>query len=491
MKNWLSGKSMRWRMLIGVGLVALSLITVACGTTTSVTTSPATSTTTTITTSGVTTSATVNPSTTATTTATGSTTTTTTTPKPANPELILSSTTSTRDSGLMDVLVPLFEQETGYDLKPIYNGSGAAMALGAAGNADVLLVHSPAAEVTFMAQGNGGERLLVMHNDFIIVGPTSDPAGIKGMTSAVAALAKIAAAKVNFYSRGDNSGTDVAEKTLFKQAGVKVADGSASNPSWYIEGGAGTGMATLLSIASDKGGYTITDRSTYLATMSTLSLSIMVQGDPGLLNVYHVITVNFQKFPQVNAAGAKAFADFMVSPDTQAVIAQYGITQYGQALFFADAGKPETALTVIKGSVTNTYTMAQLQALPSTTGWGSTFSAGTTTPSVQYVGVSLSSLIQAAGGMTPSQSVKFTCANGNVVTYTYAQVYQGAFNVWTGGNPDKSINQPLPVVVYSVGGSILDGVNGPLEIGIMTAQIQSSDPAVWVKTVNKIEIIGQ
>jgi tungstate transport system substrate-binding protein len=489
MKNRLSGKPMRWRMLMGVGLVALSLITVACGTTTSVTTSPATGTTTTTTMSVATTSAAVNTTTTGTNTST--TTTTTATPKPANPELILSSTTSTRDSGLMDVLVPLFEKETGYDLKPIYNGSGAAMALGAAGNADVLLVHSPAAEVTFMAQGNGGERLLVMHNDFIIVGPPSDPAGIKGMTSAVAALAKIAAAKVNFYSRGDNSGTDVAEKTLFKQAGVKVADGSASNPSWYIEGGAGTGMATLLSIASDKGGYTITDRSTYLATQSTLSLGIMVQGDPGLLNVYHVITVNPQKFPQVNAAGAKAFADFMVSPDTQAVIAQYGITQYGQALFFADAGKPETALTVVKGSVTNTYTMAQLQALPSTTGWGSTFSAGTTTPAVQYVGVTLSSLIQAAGGMTPSQSVKFTCANGSVATYTYAQVYQGAFNVWTGGSPDKSINQPLPVVVYSVGGSILDGVNGPLEVVIMTAQIQSSDPAMWVKTVNKIEIIGQ
>ena len=486
MKTWLSGKPMRLRMLMGVGLVALSLITVACGTATSVTTTPVTTTAAVI--SGVTTSAAAS---TTTGTNTSTTTTTTTPPKPANPELILSSTTSTRDSGLMDVLVPLFEKETGYDLKPIYNGSGAAMALGAAGNADVLLVHSPAAEVTFMAQGNGGERLLVMHNDFIIVGPPSDPAGIKGMTSAVAALAKIAAAKVNFYSRGDNSGTDVAEKTLFKQAGVKVADGSASNPSWYIEGGAGTGMATLLSIASEKDGYTITDRSTYLATQSTLSLSIMVQGDPGLLNVYHVITVNSQKFPKVNAAGAKAFADFMVSPDTQAVIAQYGIAQYGQALFFADAGKPETALTVIKGSVTNTYTMAQLQALPSTTGWGSTFSAGTTTPSVQYVGVSLSSLIQAAGGMTPSQSVKFTCANGNVVTYTYAQVYQGAFNVWTGGNPDKSINQPLPVVVFSVGGSILDGVNGPLEIGIMTAQIQSSDPAVWVKTVNKIEIIGQ
>ena len=486
MKTWLSGKPMRLRMLMGVGLVALSLITVACGTATSVTTTPVTTTAAVI--SGVTTSAAAS---TTTGTNTSTTTTTTTPPKPANPELILYSTTSTRDSGLMDVLVPLFEKETGYDLKPIYNGSGAAMALGAAGNADVLLVHSPAAEVTFMAQGNGGERLLVMHNDFIIVGPPSDPAGIKGMTSAVAALAKIAAAKVNFYSRGDNSGTDVAEKTLFKQAGVKVADGSASNPSWYIEGGAGTGMATLLSIASEKDGYTITDRSTYLATQSTLSLSIMVQGDPGLLNVYHVITVNSQKFPKVNAAGAKAFADFMVSPDTQAVIAQYGIAQYGQALFFADAGKPETALTVVKGSVTNTYTMAQLQALPSTTGWGSTFSVGTTTPSVQYVGVTLSSLIQAVGGMTPTQSVKFTCANGNVVTYTYAQVYQGAFNVWTGGNPDKSINQPLPIVVYSVGGSILDGVNGPLEIGIMTAQIQASDPAVWVKTVNKIEIIGQ
>ncbi|HJX36433.1 MAG TPA: substrate-binding domain-containing protein, partial [Dehalococcoidales bacterium] len=229
MKTWLSGKPMRLRMLMGVGLVALSLITVACGTTTSVTTTPVTTTAAVI--SGVTTSAAAS---TTTGTNTSTTTTTTTPPKPANPELILSSTTSTRDSGLMDVLVPLFEKETGYDLKPIYNGSGAAMALGAAGNADVLLVHSPAAEVTFMAQGNGGERLLVMHNDFIIVGPPSDPAGIKGMTSAVAALAKIAAAKVNFYSRGDNSGTDVAEKTLFKQAGVKVADGSASNPSWYI-----------------------------------------------------------------------------------------------------------------------------------------------------------------------------------------------------------------------------------------------------------------
>jgi tungstate transport system substrate-binding protein len=491
MKHFLSSKILRWRPLLGVGLIALSLITVACSSTTSVTTTPGTTTATT-TVSSMTTSTLANTITTATTaTTTPTTSTTTTPPKPANPELILSSTTSTHDSGLMDVLVPLFEKETGYDLKPIYNGSGAAMALGAQGNADVLLVHSPAAEVTFMAQGNGGERLLVMHNDFIIVGPPSDPAGIKGMTSAVAALAKIAAAKATFYSRGDNSGTDVAEKTLFKQAGVKVADGSSSNPSWYIEGGAGTGMGALLSIASEKNGYCITDRSTYLATQSTLSLSIMVQGDPGLLNVYHVITVNPQKFPQVNAAGAKAFADFMVSPDTQAVIAQYGISQYGQPLFFADAGKPEIALTVIKGSTTNTYTMTQLQSLPSTTGWGSTYSSGTTTPSVQYVGVSLSSLIQAVGGMTATQSLKFTCANGTVATYTYAQVYQGAFNVWTGGSPDKSINQPLPIVAYSIGGNILDGVSGPLEIAIMTAQIQASDPTAWVKTVNKIEIIGQ
>jgi tungstate transport system substrate-binding protein len=268
----------------------------------------------------------------------------TTVAKPANPEIILASTTSTRDSGLMDVLIPIFQQKTGYVLKPVYVGSGAAIALGQAGNADVLLVHSPAAEVTFMNGGYGSGRKLVMHNDYIIGGPASDPARISGMTVATDALKKIADAKVNFYSRGDNSGTDVLEKSLWKKIGINVADNSTTNPSWYIQGGAGAGMLDLLRIASEKNGYTIADRSTYLANKAVLALSIFVQGDPSLLNIYHVIQVSADKFSKVNAAGAKAFADFMVDKDTQATIAKYGLSKYGESLFFPDAGKTEAEL---------------------------------------------------------------------------------------------------------------------------------------------------
>lgn len=279
-----------------------------------------------------------------TTSAVTSTTTTTTLPKPANPELILSSTTSTRDSGLMDVLLPVFQQQTGYVVKPIYNGSGAAMTLGQQGNADVLLVHSPAAEVTFMQGGYGINRRLIMHNDFIIMGPPSDPAGISGMTSAVDAFKKLAASGATFYSRGDNSGTDAMDKSIFAKAGITVKDGASTNPAWYIEGGAGTGMLDLLRIASEKGAYILTDRATYVANKSVLTLNIMVQADPLLLNIYHVIQVNPAKFPNVNAAGAQAFSDFMVAPATQKLIAQYGISQYGQELFFPDAGKTEAQL---------------------------------------------------------------------------------------------------------------------------------------------------
>ena len=268
----------------------------------------------------------------------------TTPPKPANPEIIMASTTSTRDSGLMDVLIPIFQQQTGYTVKPVYVGSGAAIKMGQEGNADVLLVHSPASEVKFMAGEYGINRKLVMHNDFIIVGPPADPAGIKNMTVAVDALKKISDAQINFYSRGDNSGTDALEKSLWKKVGISVADNSTANPKWYIEGGTGTGMLDLLRIASEKNGYTITDRATYLANQKILSLDILVQGDPGLLNIYHVIQVNPAKFTNVNADGAKAFSDFMVSSATQAIIKTYGVDKYGQALFFPDAGKTEAEL---------------------------------------------------------------------------------------------------------------------------------------------------
>ena len=260
---------------------------------------------------------------------------------PANPQLLLSSTTSVRDSGLMDVLLPLFQQKTGYQVKPIYNGSGAAIALGAQGEADVMLVHSPVDEIPFMQAGNGTERIFFMHNDFVIVGPPSDPAKVKGSATAADALKKISDAKAAFYSRGDKSGTDTLEKGLWKAIGITVADGAAINPSWYIEGGAGTGMGALLNVASEKNGYTITDRATYLANKSILKLDVLTEGDPKLLNYYHVITVNAQKFPKVNAAGAKAFADFVISPEAQTAIAKYGVDKYGGQLFFPDAGKPD------------------------------------------------------------------------------------------------------------------------------------------------------
>jgi tungstate transport system substrate-binding protein len=274
---------------------------------------------------------------TATTTATATQTTTTTTTiaaKPANPDMILATTTSTQDSGLLDVLVPAFEKQSGYKVKTVAVGSGAAMTLGEKGEADVLLVHSPAAEVKFMEAKNGIARALVMHNDFIIVGPTADPTGLKGQTSAVEALKKIAAAGSLFISRGDKSGTDALEKKLWTTTGVNQV-----GQSWYQE--SGQGMGATLTIASEKSAYTITDRATYLANQSKLALGILVQGDPALLNVYHVILVDPAKSKLINAAGAKAFYDFMIAPATQTIIAGFGKDKYGQALFFPDAGKTD------------------------------------------------------------------------------------------------------------------------------------------------------
>ncbi len=325
--------------------VALATLLVACGGGT--TTAPATSTT--PPTSAPPTSTTAPP-TSAPPTSTAPTTAPATTPPtttssgaPANPNLIMASTTSVRDSGLMDALLPVFEQKTGYKIKPVYVGSGAALALGQQGNADVLVVHSPAAEVAFVASGYGVNRKLIAGgNNFIIVGRPVDPANISGMTSGTSALTKIATIQANFYSRGDNSGTDVLEKSLWKKIGINVADNSTTNPQWYIQ--TGGGMLDLLRVCDQKGGYAITDSATYLANQSTLSLKIMVQGDPAMLNFYHVIQVNPDKFPKVNAAGAKAFSDFLVSPEGQKLIGDYGKDKFGQALFTPLAGQSEAAL---------------------------------------------------------------------------------------------------------------------------------------------------
>ncbi len=253
--------------------------------------------------------------------------------KPANPELILATTTSTQDSGLLDVLIPAFEKKTGYRVKPIAVGTGQAMTMGQRGEADVLLVHAPDSEKKYMADGYGVNRQLVMHNDFVIVGPPDDAAKVKGAKTADA-LKKIADAKAIFVSRGDNSGTDQLEKKLWKEMNV-----DPKGQSWYQE--VGQGMGATLGVTAEKKGYTISDRATYLAQKSKLGLDILVEGDAALLNVYHVMQVNPGKFPKVNAEGAKAFADFMVAKDTQDTIGKFGVEKYGQPLFFADAGKPD------------------------------------------------------------------------------------------------------------------------------------------------------
>lgn len=244
---------------------------------------------------------------------------------PAGKGVILATTTSTADTGLLDALAPIFLKETGYALKPIAVGSGAALELGKKGEADVLLVHSPAAEEAYMAEGLGAERKIVMYNDFIIVGPADDPAKIAGASSALEAMQRIADSQSTFVSRGDESGTNALELRLWKSAGI------TPQGSWYVE--SGTGMGDTLNIASERGGYTISDRGTYLALRDRLGLDILLEGDPALLNVYHVILVNPKNGARVDTAAGKAFFDFMLEPSTQQFIGTFGVDEFGQPLF--------------------------------------------------------------------------------------------------------------------------------------------------------------
>jgi len=250
--------------------------------------------------------------------------------------VILATTTSTQDSGLLDLLVPQFEKESGFQVKTIAVGSGQSMKMGEKGEADVLLVHSPEAEKKFMADGFGVTRRLVMHNDFVIVGPAADPAKVKGAT-ATDAMKRIAQAGALFMSRGDNSGTHAKEKGLWKVASVSV-DGQK----WYQQ--TGLGMGQTLNIAAEKKGYTLTDRATYLALKKNLGLVILTEGDSKLLNIYHVIELNGTKWPRINTQGGKAFADFMVAKKTQETIGRFGVDKFGAPLFFPDAGKKPESL---------------------------------------------------------------------------------------------------------------------------------------------------
>ena len=240
-------------------------------------------------------------------------------------DVILATTTSTADTGFLDALAPLFLEATGLTLKPIAVGSGAALELGQRGEVDVLLVHSPAAEEAFMADGYGTERRTVMYNDFVIVGPANDPAGLAEASDANDAMTRIAQSQSTFVSRGDDSGTHALERRLWEAAGIAPAG------DWYTE--SGSGMGDTLNIAAERGGYTLTDRGTYLSLQDRLGLDVLVEGDPSLLNVYHVILVNPENGRDIDEAAGRAFLEFLLLPETQEFIGAFGGDEFGESLF--------------------------------------------------------------------------------------------------------------------------------------------------------------
>jgi tungstate transport system substrate-binding protein len=252
---------------------------------------------------------------------------------PASRTVILSTTTSTQDSGLLDVLVPLFERQTGHTVKTISVGTGQALALAARGEADVTLCHAPALEKKYVAEGRMRDRRLVMYNDFLVVGPEGDPAKITGQARVVEAVKKIATAGARFVSRGDKSGTHLLEQALWKEAGI------TPGAPWYIE--SGQGMGATLGIANDRQAYTLTDRATFLAFGKRVELTSMVEGDRLLLNIYSVMEVNPANGPKVNVEGGRAFATFILAASTQAVIKTFGVDKFGQPLFVPIAGKTD------------------------------------------------------------------------------------------------------------------------------------------------------
>ncbi len=247
----------------------------------------------------------------------------------ASGDIILATTTSTQDSGLLDVLIPMFEEQTDVNVKTIAVGTGQALEMGTKGEADALLVHSPAAEEEIVTSGDAVNRKKVMYNDYIIVGPKEDPAGVKGLP-VTEAFEKILNENAVFVSRGDDSGTHKKELGIWNALELTPTDNSA-----YTE--VGQGMGKTLQIGNEKNGYVLTDRATWLAQKDNLEfLDIVVEGDDELLNIYHVMQVNPEKHDKVNAEAGEAFVDFMVNEDTLKVIEGFGVEEYGEPLFFPD-----------------------------------------------------------------------------------------------------------------------------------------------------------
>jgi tungstate transport system substrate-binding protein len=250
---------------------------------------------------------------------------------PAEQTLRLATTTSTDNSGLLRAILPKFEAKYHTKVHVIAVGTGKALKLGQNGDADVLLVHAPAAELAFMKAGHGVNRRKVMHNDFILVGPPSDPAAIRGQSDVVVAFRSIADKKAKFVSRGDDSGTDKKEKGYWPLAGV-----SPAGQPWYIS--AGQGMGEVLTMAGELQAYTLTDRGTFAAYRARTGLQIDVEGDRRMFNPYHVMAVNPAKYPDINYRGATEFSDWLVSPEGQRAIADFQIE--GKQVFFPDAHEP-------------------------------------------------------------------------------------------------------------------------------------------------------
>ena len=252
----------------------------------------------------------------------------------AKDSLMMATTTSTDNTGLLDYLAPKFEKETGTNLKWVATGTGKALKMGGNCDVDILFVHAPASEKKFIATGFGGDRQQVMYNDFIIVGPKKDPASVSGMAPS-AALQKIRDEKANFFSRGDNSGTNKKELSLWKNANVDAKSAST----WYVQ--TGQGMLRTINMASEKSGYTMTDRGTWIKYMSQKGevnkMKVVVEGDKSLFNQYSVVSINKEKCSNVKPELAKKFTNWVVSDSTQKTIADFRLL--GQALFIPNAGK--------------------------------------------------------------------------------------------------------------------------------------------------------
>ena len=244
-------------------------------------------------------------------------------------ELVLATTTSTYDSGLLDAILPDFEAKTGIKVDVVAVGTGQALKLGEAKDADVLLVHAKSREEQFVADGYAPYRKDVMYNDFVILGPSDDPAGVKGMEKAADAFKKIAEIQSIFVSRGDNSGTHMKEMSIWETAGVEPSG------DWYQS--AGQGMGAVLTMAGEQQAYTISDRSTYLSRKDNLDLDILVEGDPILFNQYGVLPIAQDEAHQDKFAAAEAFVNWITGPDTQKLIAEFGKDKYGQQLFYPNA----------------------------------------------------------------------------------------------------------------------------------------------------------